>query len=160
MNLRQQPREADAVAEQLVAAFERYGPAYMRWVASRVPAEGLSPQRLRVLHVLRQHGTMPMRDLGAQLGVTGRAVTQLVDALESDGFVARQPHPTDRRVTLIALTPSGKRAAAHEHRRHRRAVAALFERLAPDDQRELLRIVAQLNDSLATELGTNPPSPC
>ena len=143
-----------------MVAFERYGPAYMRWVATRVPVEGLSPQRLRLLYVLRQRGTMPMRELGAQLGVTGRAVTQLVDALETDGFVERQPHPSDRRVSLIALTTSGKRAAAQEHRQHRRAVAELFDRLSAVDQRALLRIIDSLNAALATELGAQPPDAC
>jgi DNA-binding MarR family transcriptional regulator len=160
MHTRRQPAEADMLSERLVAAFERYGPAYMRWVATRVPVDGLSPQRLRVLHVLRQRGTMPMRELGAHLGVTGRAVTQLVDALEADGYVERQPHATDRRVSLIALTQTGKRAAAHEHRQHRRAVAELFEHLGAADQRSLLRSIDALNEVLANELGAHLPDPC
>lgn len=49
-------------------------------------------------------------------------VTQLIDRLETDGFVARVPDPNDRRTIRAEVTPSGREAyeranallAAHE----------------------------------------------
>jgi len=46
------------------------------------------------------------------LRVTPRNVTGLVDGLEADGLVARAAHPTDRRATLVSLTPRGAEVAA------------------------------------------------
>jgi DNA-binding MarR family transcriptional regulator len=40
--------------------------------------------------------------------VTSPNVTYLIDALEKEGLVARTPHPTDRRVTYVELTPRGR----------------------------------------------------
>jgi DNA-binding MarR family transcriptional regulator len=40
--------------------------------------------------------------------VTSPNVTYLIDALEKEGLVARTPHPTDRRVTYVELTPTGR----------------------------------------------------
>jgi DNA-binding MarR family transcriptional regulator len=40
-----------------------------------------------------------------------RNVTVVLDALEATGFVARTPHPSDRRATLIQLTEKGAAAA-------------------------------------------------
>jgi DNA-binding MarR family transcriptional regulator len=40
--------------------------------------------------------------------VTSPNVTYLIDALEKEGLVARTPHPTDRRVTFVELTPAGR----------------------------------------------------
>jgi DNA-binding MarR family transcriptional regulator len=40
--------------------------------------------------------------------VTSPNVTYLIDALEKEGLVLRTPHPTDRRVTYVELTPSGR----------------------------------------------------
>ena len=36
------------------------------------------------------------------------SVTNVVDRLESHGLVERRAHPTDRRVTLVAITRSGR----------------------------------------------------
>src|SRR5882762_8664915 len=50
------------------------------------------------------------RGLAAELKVTPRNVTTLIDALEGTGFVRRTAHPTDRRATVIVLTPKGRKA--------------------------------------------------
>lgn len=41
-----------------------------------------------------------------------RNVTGLLDALTDKGYVARQPHPTDRRATLVSLTDHGRTTIA------------------------------------------------
>jgi DNA-binding MarR family transcriptional regulator len=66
---------------------------------------GLGFARGRVLWALHDSGPVLMRALSQALGVSPRTVTGLIDALEADGWVTRSPHPTDRRATLIALTP-------------------------------------------------------
>ncbi len=43
--------------------------------------------------------------------MSARNVTGPVDALEATGFVARGPHPTDRRATLVSLTAWGTKTA-------------------------------------------------
>src|SRR5260221_10940495 len=68
---------------------------------------GLSTARAEVLFVLHQRGPMVQRGLSQALQCTPRHVTGLVDALEAEGWVARSPHPTDRRATLVALTERG-----------------------------------------------------
>lgn len=62
------------------------------------------PQLIALLR-LHRDGTMPMSDLTARLGVTRGALTGLVDRLEEAGLVTRNPDPSDRRVTHLALTP-------------------------------------------------------
>jgi DNA-binding MarR family transcriptional regulator len=38
-------------------------------------------------------------------------VTVVVDQLESAKLVVRKPHPTDRRATLVEITPKGRSLA-------------------------------------------------
>jgi DNA-binding MarR family transcriptional regulator len=52
---------------------------------------------------------LPMTDLGERVVLSRTRVSRLVDELESAGYVERQPHPTDRRSTLAAITPAGRR---------------------------------------------------
>lgn len=73
---------------------------------------GLSRARAQLLWRLGQHGPMTQRDLSRALSCTPRNVTGLVDALEAGGLVARAPHPTDRRATLVTLTEQGGGATA------------------------------------------------
>ena len=89
-----------------------------------------------------------MSGLGERLGVTPRNVTKLVDALEEEGLLRRKPHPTDRRATLIELTPEGEKTVSQEFAQHVAAGAELFEALSEDEQRELLRLMDLLYEDL------------
>jgi DNA-binding MarR family transcriptional regulator len=73
---------------------------------------GLTLARAHVIWQLQQDGPSTQRSLSRALNVTPRNVTGLVDGLEVDGLVARAAHPTDRRATLVSLTPKGSAAAA------------------------------------------------
>ena len=72
-----------------------------------VPA-GLSMARVRMLTTLHDAGSMRMSDLAWELGVTSRTITSMVDALEDEGLLSRQPDPADRRAILLALTDAGE----------------------------------------------------
>ena len=51
---------------------------------------------------------LPLSVLGRNLLVTKANITGMVDRLERDGYVAREAHPSDRRVTRARLTPRGR----------------------------------------------------
>lgn len=67
-------------------------------------------EALMLLHFSRA-GSLPLGKMGARLQVHPASVTNLVDGLEGAGYVARTPHPSDRRKTLATLTPAGRRVA-------------------------------------------------
>lgn len=56
-------------------------------------------------------GSLPMTKMGALLQVHPTSVTSAVDRLESQGFVERLPHPTDRRAVLASITEAGRQRA-------------------------------------------------
>jgi DNA-binding MarR family transcriptional regulator len=60
-----------------------------------------------MLLFLSRRRSLPMRTIGSRLQVHQTSVTNAVDRLEAAGLVARAPHPTDRRATLVELTPAG-----------------------------------------------------
>ncbi len=53
-------------------------------------------------------GQLPMTSASARLQVHPTSVTNTVDRLEADGLVARSPHPTDGRATLVTITEPGR----------------------------------------------------
>jgi len=69
-------------------------------------------------------------------------------ALAGDGLVERHAHPTDRRVTLVALTPRGEHDCAEVLPPRRCRVATLFDALEPEEQGTLLALLERLTATL------------
>ena len=101
-----------------------------------------APGQLRFLRTLAGCGSAQRPgSLADALGVAPRSVTSKVDLAEADGLVRRLPDPTDRRATLIELTPAGHallRESAHMRHEH---LAARLARLPASDQADLLRLL-------------------
>ena len=84
--------------------------AFDSWLRrASVAQAGESVPRLQLLYELHCNGPRKMADLADTLGVTPRAVTTLVDALEGEDLVKRRAHPTDRRITMIDITGDGSK---------------------------------------------------
>lgn len=71
-------------------------------------------------------GPTTQRALADALRVSPRNVTGLVDALVDTEFVARHPHPTDRRATLVSLTEHGASVLSDIDRDHQELAELLF----------------------------------
>ncbi|MEV6687900.1 MarR family transcriptional regulator [Streptomyces sp. NPDC051130] len=86
---------------------------------------GITPAQSRLLRLVSHYdGAEPprMAELAARLEVVPRAVTTLVDGLESAECVRRAPDPANRRVIRIELTDTG-RATLRRLRNARTAAA-------------------------------------
>ncbi len=93
--------------------------------------DGLTPARAHVLWELQHRGPLPQRALAEALRVSARNVTGLVDGLVEGGFVTREPHPTDRRATLVSLTERGAATLDAMAGGHRELARQLFGDLSP-----------------------------
>jgi DNA-binding MarR family transcriptional regulator len=88
--------------------------------------EGLTLPRAHVLWLLHHNGPSTQRALADALKVTPRNVTGLVDGLTASGHVTREPHPGDRRATLVTLTDHAAATMAGMHAGHGRLAELLF----------------------------------
>jgi len=125
---------------------------------------GMSYARGRVVAALQASGPVLMRALAEAVGVTPRTITGLVDALEADGWVDRRAHPSDRRATIIALTPAAESAFAQLLEGYRGLAQDLVNGIPEADQRCALgvldRISGRLDDAvLRGTAGFDPPIP-
>jgi DNA-binding MarR family transcriptional regulator len=73
---------------------------------------GLGVAEMLTLADLERQGPEPVSMIAARLGVAAPGGTALVDRLQSRGLVVRRPHPSDRRSTLVDLTPRGHQVAS------------------------------------------------
>lgn len=112
---------------------------------------GLTQTRAQVLWVLGEAELMTQRELAAELKVTPRNVTTLIDALEDTGFVRRTAHPTDRRAAVIVLTPRGQESVARLQSEVAEFAELLFGNLSDSDLRTFKGILDDVSTKL-TEL--------
>lgn len=125
-------------------------------MARALDERGLSTARAEVLFVLHQRGPLVQRVLSQALRCTPRHVTGLVDTLEAQGWVKRQPHPTDRRATLVTLTEQGAEATARMNAERQEAAAALFGDVSAADLDSYVAVL----DQVLTRIGPLPtPNP-
>jgi DNA-binding MarR family transcriptional regulator len=68
---------------------------------------GTPPGAVKALIHLSPDEPLPMRDIATHFGIDASYCTAIVDDLESQGLAERRPHPTDRRIKTVALTPEG-----------------------------------------------------
>lgn len=120
-------------------------------------ALGLTPSRTHLLWEVGQRGPVPQRVLAEALKVTPRAVTGLVDALADDGLVTREPHPSDRRATLVTLTARGEILVRQLKRDHKALARALFAPMSRSEFDGFRRELDGVIDRLRTHLGAKAP---
>jgi DNA-binding MarR family transcriptional regulator len=127
----------------LVAQTARFSASFLRWMETRA-CNGMNYARLRLLQALHCGGPAIMRDLGTQLGTTPRNMTAIVDALEDAHLVVRRPHPTDRRATLIELSPEGAREVEEGLGPRLDAMAEIFAGLSPGEREQFSAAMTKL----------------
>jgi DNA-binding MarR family transcriptional regulator len=69
---------------------------------------GLSPTLSAALATIDRHGPLTPSELADRERVKRPTATRLLATLEEGGLVARTSDPSDRRSSLIAITPEGR----------------------------------------------------
>jgi len=119
--------------------------------------DGLTTSRAHLLWELRERGPSTQRVLAEALRVSPRNVTGLVDGLVATGFVTREPHPNDRRATLVSFTDHGASVIAAMAAGQQELAHLLFADLPADlfncFVRGLGDVLHRLRDRLAEDRG-------
>ena len=92
-------------------------------------------------------------DLARHMGVGRAAMGSLVDSLEARGWVERKSNPSDRRVWLIAITPSGEQTALQITKIDEGLRAELREGISRKERRELNRVLNRLRENVGRVIG-------
>lgn len=106
---------------------------------------GLTLAKLAALRVLSEAGeSLPLTQLAERLACVKSNITQLVDRLEADGLVQRQPAANDRRTRLAELTAAGRKACQEGLRRQRDAERRVLGRLTVAEARRLAQLLSKV----------------
>ena len=108
---------------------------------------GLQQGEFDVLATLRRSGApyaLTPTALCEAAMISSGGMTARIDRLEKAGLIERQKHPSDRRGTLVALTPKGSALIDGLLPRHIEAERRVLVPLTEDEQRILNRLLAKL----------------
>lgn len=108
----------------------------------------VTPAQFDVLAQLRKHPGINQQELSEHLLVTKGNVCGLINRMEERGWVARHSDPADRRINLLHLTCEGEALADKVVPLVERAIRENMSALAPEEQRELLNLLRELDRSL------------
>ncbi|GAB1577474.1 MarR family transcriptional regulator [Bordetella petrii] len=99
---------------------------------------------------------MKMGELSRRMMVTNGNITGITDQLEKEGLVMRTKMETDRRSSVLKLTPQGRRAFARMARAHESWVKGMFNDL-PDASRDALyQALGELKLQVVAARGSGP----
>lgn len=80
-------------------------------------------------------------ELAEAAGVTRATMTGLVDTLERDGLVRREPNPDDRRMMSVELTSAGEEFIRRMLPGHFQLMAALMQPLTEEERKTLVGLL-------------------
>jgi MarR family transcriptional regulator, organic hydroperoxide resistance regulator len=96
----------------------------------------LTPAQYHLLLALSDEPGLGVGEMAAAAGCTSPTATRILDGLERDGVIVREPSTEDRRRTIVSLTTEGKRLLAAQRRKHQQKKQRLYDQLSPAERRQ------------------------
>jgi DNA-binding MarR family transcriptional regulator len=89
---------------------------------------------------------LSMGELSSWLMVTKGNVTGIAERLSEDGFIKRNPTPTDRRSFCVTLTPKGRELYKEMEEDYESLLDRLFEDVSLDDSDTFTGVLAKVKE--------------
>lgn len=102
-----------------------------------------------------QPGPRTPAELADAAGVTRATMTGLIDTLERDGYVKREPDPDDRRMMSVRLTPKGERFLTNFLPGHFKLISEVMAPLSESERKTLVRLLGKVQQHAST-IRTDP----
>ncbi len=88
-------------------------------------------------------------ELAEAAGVTRATMTGLIDTLERDGYVTREPDPVDRRMMSVLLTEKGEDFLREFLPGHFKSTGAIMSTLSESERKTLVRLLGKIQHQAA-----------
>ena len=132
----------------LLRAVSKAGCYIVGTVERHLEPTGLSLPKLRMLsHLVDSGEPLPLGQLAERSACAKSNVTQLIDRLEADGLVRREPDPEDRRSVRAAITDEGLRVYQEGMRAQAAAEAELLEPFSAFELEQLAALLEQFSSA-------------
>ena len=106
----------------------------------------LTPVQFAALVAIHSHPGIDATRLSAVIAFDRSTLGNVIERLESKGYVERQPSPEDKRVKLLHPTKSGAALLREIMPAVDRSQARMLQPLKPTDRKTLMALLTQLVD--------------
>ena len=132
--------------EKVLMAIIRAAEHFKRVHSSVFRNFGLSFPQYNVLRVLdaSKNGQNKISDVSRIMLVPGANITGLAKRLEKDGFIIKKSNPEDDRVTLLEITPLGKKTLQKIEKEKDHWMELMMENLSKNEKVALLDLVKRI----------------
>jgi len=107
-----------------------------------------SLSQIVVLELLKERGSMKMKDIAKPLSITTSAVTGLVDKMSKTGLLKRKANLSDRRVINIEMTKKGSHMINEIEDEKEKLLVRLFSKLTQRERDDYIRILEKICNNL------------
>ena len=135
-----------SIDEKVLMAIVRAAETFKRGHSGIFRNYGLSFPQYNVLRVLEasKNGQNKMSDVGRIMLVPGANITGIAKRLAKDGFILKKSDSRDERVTLLEITPKGKRTLKHIEKEKDDSLQLMLKNLSKTEKLELLGKVRRI----------------
>lgn len=125
-------------------------PLIRQLIAAEIPVldeHGLSMWGYSVLLALDDSPVRTQAALAESIGADKTRIIPILDELQDQGYIEREPDPDDRRVRLLTITDAGRAVKDAVQTAIQHGEERWLQTLSPDDRRTFLRVLQQLSVS-------------
>jgi len=139
-------RPIDPLAHRALEALMRAESNLTRRLAADLERIGVSATGFTMLVLLTTAGgNIELRTMRRRLGASKATATEVLDTLETRGFVKRSRLESDRRAVAVALTQAGYNLVTHAFPAHAERVREAFGVLDETEKRQLADLCRKLD---------------
>jgi MarR family 2-MHQ and catechol resistance regulon transcriptional repressor len=139
-------RPIDPLAHRALEALVRAQANLTRRLAADLERVGVSATGFTMLVLLTSAGgQLELRAMRRRLGASKATATEVLDTLESRGFVGRSRLEHDRRAVSVGLTQAGLNLVTHAFPAHAERVREAFGALDETEKRQLADLCRKLD---------------
>jgi len=132
--------------EKVLMAIVRTAEIFKRNHSTVFRNYGLSFSQYNVLRVLdaSTNGQNRMSEISRIMLVAGANITGIAKRLAIDGFLIKKSDPTDERVTILEITPKGKRTLKNIEREKDHWLEVMLADLSMSERLDLLEKIRRI----------------
>lgn len=109
-----------------------------------IESHNISPENFMILELLYSKGPHPVQKISERLSIPSGSITYVVDKLEKQELVERQPNPNDRRASNVVLTEKGEALFDEIFPKHVATISENVSFITNEEKEQLIHLLKKI----------------
>jgi DNA-binding MarR family transcriptional regulator len=131
---------------------QHFATRLLRIARSTHKEHALTSSQYSLMALLYERPGCSIVELARREGVSHPTISRIITGLAKSGFVERKPHSSDKRITILHLTPAGERLYHEVAQRRVMLFRLMIAQLKPETVDEILALAERFAIPVENEL--------